>query len=42
MGSTPNRGRQASELLFRIALCALFLVAMVLVLVALGVVPDGG
>ena len=41
-GSTSNRARQASELLFRIALWAILLVAVVLVLVTLGVVPDGG
>ena len=38
----PNRARQASDRLFRIALWAIFLVALVLVLVTLGVVPDGG
>ena len=40
--STPNQARRASDLLFRIALWAIFLVAMILVLVTLGVVPDGG
>jgi hypothetical protein len=40
--STSNRARQAPELLFRIVLWAIFLVAVALVLMTLGVVPDGG